>query len=141
MDSATETVTLLAHGEFDCDNCDRITAYVHDALAAGRSTIIFDFRHVTFLDAATIRTLLAARAAAMAAGGSLRIVNAGRLVSRVLDITGTRAALCPAVLDAARARLPIAAEVAATSAHLIDRAYEVMADTRRILARIHADRI
>lgn len=91
-----DAVTLLAYGEFDADNSDEIATAVQDALAAGRHAITVDLQHVGFISAATVRTLLTCRAVAVADGGSLRVVNAGGIVARVLDLTVSQDDLRPA---------------------------------------------
>ncbi|GGQ77033.1 STAS domain-containing protein [Couchioplanes azureus] len=151
-DPATpHTATLHAGGEFDLDNCQKIAAAVRDMVIAGHRAIIVDLRRVTFIDAATVRTLLTCHALVRDAGATMAISNATDAVAWVLNLTATPhddrrdASPEPKVEDrppsGRRGRTTPASpctvkEVAATSAALIDRAHALLAENRRIRAML-----
>ncbi|BCJ47006.1 hypothetical protein GCM10010168_34740 [Actinoplanes ianthinogenes] len=133
--SARGVFCLIASGEFDRDNADLIQTAVCAALAAGRHTIVVDLGRVTFLDATTVNVLVRCQSLAAAHRGSLYVRNARPVVVRVLDGTGTHE-----MLTEAEAAASGPAELVATSRFLVDRAHTLRAETRRIIATIHADR-
>ncbi|WP_433296050.1 STAS domain-containing protein [Actinoplanes sp. CA-030573] len=83
-----ETARLRARGEFDHDNCDLVPAVVTEAIVTGHTRIILDLAEVTFIDAATVKALMAAGDLAASAGATVRLENAAGMVARVLAITG-----------------------------------------------------
>jgi anti-anti-sigma factor len=84
---------LRATGEFDRDNCDQFPAAVRVALAGYCRDIVVDLAEVTFIDAATVRALLACREAAVAHGCDLWVLNETGVVAAVLEIAGAWAGL------------------------------------------------
>ncbi|GAB2581214.1 hypothetical protein Aab01nite_58220 [Paractinoplanes abujensis] len=151
----TRAVPIMAGGAFDRSSRLQLTAAVRDALAIGTHHVVVDVEHATSIDAATIGALLTCRALALAAGGSLSVVNDNGIVAQVLDLTGTRRSLCPPApngpvpavrpvpkpgpssTDSAR---QVTAEVIETSAALLARAGDLVAASRELMNRIVADR-
>ena len=84
---------LRAAGEFDRDSCDQFGAAVRVALAGFCREIVVDLAEVTFVDARTVRTLLACHRSAGDHGCDLCVVNATGVVARVLELTGARTEL------------------------------------------------
>ncbi|SNY61178.1 STAS domain-containing protein [Paractinoplanes atraurantiacus] len=137
--------TLHAHGEFDRDNCDRFATAVYVELAAGRRVIDMNMRHLDFIDAACVATLLDCRARAFAVGAELRIGEAAGIVAQILDITAVPRLHGPSGgahrwtrRSVPRDPLSAAAEVVATSGYLVERARVLVAQTRRLLTAIHS---
>jgi anti-anti-sigma factor len=137
-----DSARLVACGELDRDNQEQISAAVRRELAAGRNVITVDLRDVTFLDAGALRTLVACRDLAVGAGRRMPVINATGLVALVLELTtdlvpppasSPRTAVAPRPPPAEMER---AAELAATSASLIDRARGLVIETHRIINTI-----
>ncbi|MCA2217485.1 ANTAR domain-containing protein [Jidongwangia harbinensis] len=75
-------------GELVVDTADALVAAIHAGLSAGLVTsMVVDLARVSFLDMAGLGALLRARAAALQAGASLRIVRPQPLVQQVLHLT------------------------------------------------------
>ncbi|WP_433299218.1 STAS domain-containing protein [Actinoplanes sp. CA-030573] len=148
-------VRVLAGGAFDRSSCHQLTTAVRGALSVGSPHIVVDVEHVTLMDSASIRALLACRGLALAAGGSLRVANDSGIVARVLDITDARRLLCPpdstdlvAAVRPAPQRGPLSAdsaqavvaEVIRTSESLLGHAYDLVAVSRELMNRLAANR-
>lgn len=148
-------VRLAASGEFDRDNHGDIAVAVLQALAGGRRSVVLDFGGVTFIDAAAVRTLVTCQDLALAGGGSLEIVNATGIVARVLDITAAAAGHHPGDVGGGVTHRasefgasgprggvsPVAVstsiELTEVSAQLVDRARDLISESRKIIATIH----
>jgi anti-anti-sigma factor len=92
--SDDHTTRLRAGGEFDRDNRHLLAAAVQRALDGGQTTVILDFRRVTFIDAAVVSALLHEMQRAAEQGRRLCLINVRGEVDRVLRITGATATLC-----------------------------------------------
>ena len=79
-------VTVIIRGEIDIATCEAM----RDALTAGFSPVHLeaDLSAVTFMDASGIGVLLATRAQAAEAGGSLTLRAPSRAVRRLTGILG-----------------------------------------------------
>lgn len=75
-------------GEVDMETAPQVTDAVRTALATRPREVQIDMASVTFLDSSGIRTLLQAQSEAAEQGAVLRVVNAHRRVTKVLDLTG-----------------------------------------------------
>ena len=84
--AATATVRLA--GECDLVSAEAARAAVAQ-LPAATAQIIVDLRHVSFIDAAGIGSLIAARKTAAAAGRDLVVRHPSRAVRRLLELTQT----------------------------------------------------
>jgi anti-anti-sigma factor len=80
--SATITVT----GEIDLET----SGALHDALTRANQCrkVHLDLSGVDYMDSTGLRTVLVAKAEIERAGGSLDVVAASSIVSRLIDITG-----------------------------------------------------
>ena len=78
--------TLVARGELDFSSGDLLAAAA--ATRSGWRTLNIDLRDVTFIDAGGLRCLLALRESR-----DVRCVNPSAVVSRLVDLTGTRTRL------------------------------------------------
>jgi anti-anti-sigma factor len=85
----TDTISALAvEGECDLMTAPSLAEIAQRVLAEGKNLII-DLSEVSFLDAATVRALLDADAAAQARGCELVVqLTRATMVERVLSITG-----------------------------------------------------
>ncbi|MFJ2648979.1 STAS domain-containing protein [Streptomyces sp. NPDC087420] len=83
-------------GELDLITSPEIRQRVHDAVAAGRHTLVLDLSQVFFCDSSGVGVLIAARRLIRSCGGGLRIVlpargaEDGSHVNRVLAALGVR---------------------------------------------------
>jgi anti-sigma B factor antagonist len=85
---------LSVTGEVDMSNHDLLGAIIAGAVVDDAvRTVIVDLHAVAFLDAAGVRTLLAARQWAAERGTKLRVDRPRGLVERVLRLTGTLSVL------------------------------------------------
>lgn len=98
-------VLVTVSGEIDVATAEQLRVRLAGPAGDGRRVIV-DLSGVSFIDAAGARVLAGAAARAAARGGSLQLAAAGRLVRRVLALTG---------LDQ---RIPMAATVAEARATL-----------------------
>jgi anti-sigma B factor antagonist len=88
-DQAVGVALLRLRGEFDLDNCAALLAAITTALAdATVRRVVIDLGEVTFIDSATIGTLIDGHVDAVRSGRSLHIERAHGSVLRVLQITG-----------------------------------------------------
>ncbi|AUG75367.1 hypothetical protein CFP65_0400 [Kitasatospora sp. MMS16-BH015] len=93
-DGAHATVITLV-GELDMATKARLLDTVGRCLETGASTIVVDLSSLTFCDVSGLNALLAASRSTVAAGGSLRLVNPSRSVTRLINLTGTGGVLLP----------------------------------------------
>ena len=89
-----ENFRLTAAGEFDSDNGEVLGLPVRMAIMSGYTTVTVDFAKVTFIDASVIGILISCQKLAARHGSTLRIHNPSGMPALVLDLTGTREALC-----------------------------------------------
>jgi anti-anti-sigma factor len=81
---------LAVTGQLRVDAAERLAATIAAALTGNRVTrLVVDFARVSFLDVTAVSSLLQARAAALQAGASFRIIRPQRPVRRVLHLTDT----------------------------------------------------
>ncbi|GAB2581200.1 hypothetical protein Aab01nite_58200 [Paractinoplanes abujensis] len=131
---------LHAYGEFDRDNRELILAAAREAVAAGHRRIDLDLTAVTFIDAATVATLLTCRDLIAAAGGGIRIVNAGGIVAHVLTILDVKAALIRPAAAARAETTPATGRVLADPPPVPDSGGVPMAADGALPARCRAGR-
>ena len=79
---------IVAHGVLDFGFTEHLTGVLAAALAEHPSYVVLDLGDVWLIDAGVVRVLIAFQARATAIGSDLRIVNAGGVVRRVLELTG-----------------------------------------------------
>ena len=87
------TAYILAIGEIDSNTQDELGAALRTAIAA-HERVDLDIGMVTFIDAATVGTLVQYRNLATAYGCAFRVLHPTGMVARVLDITHTKTMLC-----------------------------------------------
>ena len=73
-------------GDVDVGEADALDAGLRELASTGRPLEVA-MEGVTFMGSAGLRALVAARADAEGAGGSLTVVSASQVVRRLLDIT------------------------------------------------------
>src|SRR5687767_2680053 len=78
---------VWAAGEIDISTAPRLWACLDIALG-GRRPVVLDLEGISFMDAAAIPVLLAARQLSTELGTSFRVRQPSRAVLRVLDIIG-----------------------------------------------------
>ncbi|WP_236717966.1 STAS domain-containing protein [Actinoplanes sp. TFC3] len=120
-----------------------------EAVAAGHRTITIDLKAVTFFDAASVAALVSCRDLTTAAGGRVRVENAGGTVAyvlKVLDVDSLLTVSTPAAgrkvsstVDRGPAAIrpqrrndlaAVSAELVATSRSLSERARGLAAQSR-----------
>ena len=74
-------------GELDMSTCGQLRDAIQSHIGAATG-IVLDLAAVSFVDSSAIRVMIEARAAALAAGGSLTIRNPSAPVHRVLTVAG-----------------------------------------------------
>jgi anti-anti-sigma factor len=83
-------LTVVLAGEYDIAR----TAELRDALLGphrAESEVVADLSGVTFMDSTALRSLLEVRTELERRGATFRLINPGRMVARLLDISGTAA--------------------------------------------------
>jgi anti-sigma B factor antagonist len=78
---------VAAHGDIDITNAAELESALLEAAARGYGTVVADLTRAQFCDASGLRTLLAARQRATAAGGEMLLVSRGPGMLRILAIT------------------------------------------------------
>lgn len=79
---------LRVQGELDLATVDQFATRVSGALDAAASALVLDFGGVTFVDSTGLGSLVRLRDQARKGGKRLELVQVGRQVRRVLDLTG-----------------------------------------------------
>jgi anti-anti-sigma factor len=93
---------IVAHGVLDFGFTEQLTGVLAATLAEHPAHVVLDLGDVWLVDAAVVRVLIAFSARATAVGSELRIVNAGGVVRRVLEITGVLAVLAGSACNPSR---------------------------------------
>jgi anti-anti-sigma regulatory factor len=88
------TVLVAAGGRLERLNRPQLAAALRTAIAGGPDAVEVDIGRATLIDPAILRALLDARALAAEHGCRFRVLAPTGLPARVLEVTGTRAALC-----------------------------------------------
>ena len=89
--TATDAVLALA-GEIDMATAGDLRAATGRALQGSPSRVVLDFASVTFCDSQGLSTLISINREVTGAGSRLVLTNVGDFMSRLLEITGLRAA-------------------------------------------------
>ena len=89
--SAGDAVLVLT-GEIDMATAGDLRAATDRSLQAGPGRIVLDFSGVTFCDSQGLSTLISLHREVSAAGSRLVLANVGDFMTRLLEITGLRAA-------------------------------------------------
>lgn len=82
----TQLVEIV--GRLDNAHAATLTGHAEDALARGRPHLILDMSAVTFINSAGLRALMQIVKRAVAANGSLTIINPSGPVEKVLELVG-----------------------------------------------------
>jgi anti-anti-sigma factor len=90
---AGDTATVSAAGEIDLHTAAGLEAEAVRALDQGPARLILDLAEVTFCDSQGLAVLVRLDRLARERGSHLTIVNATRIVARVMRITGLDTAL------------------------------------------------
>lgn len=83
-----ETVVVAPTGEADISTALELLQAMSDAIASDRRHVVVDLDHLTFMDASTLRVLVAARLRTSEAGKTLQVRCGTRQGLRLLRITG-----------------------------------------------------
>jgi anti-anti-sigma factor len=86
VDQAGESAVVTVHGEIDLESSGELTAVLAGLESSG--TVDVDLAGVSYIDSTGLRSLLAARDAAAAEGGTLRVSATSSIVARLIEITG-----------------------------------------------------
>jgi anti-sigma B factor antagonist len=89
--TADEAMLVLT-GEIDIATAGSLRDTAQRTIATRPARLVLDFGGVTFCDSQGLAALIAMNKDVRAAGGRLAFVNVGEFMSRLLDITGLRAA-------------------------------------------------
>ncbi|HEX2180541.1 MAG TPA: STAS domain-containing protein [Actinomycetota bacterium] len=84
---AGKTVKLVVAGELDSTSAAMLDRFIRREELAEPTLIRVDLQHTSFMDAAGVRSLVAAARRAGAGSWRLRVVNARGMVRKVCDIT------------------------------------------------------
>ncbi|MGH9297334.1 MAG: STAS domain-containing protein [Acidimicrobiales bacterium] len=79
---------LSIRGEIDVSTAPELRDRLLEVSQKGQNTVVVDLTEVTFLDSTALGVLVSGLKRFRAADGDLRLVVAGRSVSKVLEITG-----------------------------------------------------
>ncbi len=92
--AADGTLRVLVAGELDMATADPLLRVLVDAMRVDHACqVVVDLSEVSFLDATGIGVLLSAHSAALERGCRLRVLGAGGMVRKVLEITGVQEVL------------------------------------------------
>jgi len=80
--------TIALRGEIDDSNAEQLRQVVDDLLATGVTTVVADFRAVTFFDSSCLGVLVYAHRALGERGGTLTVVNTSAYGRKIFRITG-----------------------------------------------------
>lgn len=83
--STIDTVRIQLSGELDYSNTELLSAWLRSQI--GHRIVRLDLAAVTFVDCAVVGTVLAAHEQQQARAAELQLVNVGRPVRRVLELT------------------------------------------------------
>ncbi len=89
--TASETVLALT-GEIDIATAGSLRAAAKRTIATRPARLVLDFAGVTFCDSQGLSALIGLNRDIRATGGRLVFINVSEFMSRLLDITGLRAA-------------------------------------------------
>jgi len=89
--TATDAVLLLV-GEIDMATAGELRAAATRSMATPPGRVVLDFAGVTFCDSQGLSTLISLNRDVTAGGSRLVLANVGDFMSRLLEITGLRAA-------------------------------------------------
>jgi len=95
---ATGPTVMTVVGELDIATAPGLAQALMD-FASGGARVLLDLRQLTFLDCRGLSVLLAARQRFVASGGDLVLVEVRGVARRVVDLTGSAAALGLAPAD------------------------------------------
>ena len=87
-------VIVALDGELDLDGVPLLLTEVRQQLASGAEVIEIDAAALSFIDSAGLHAILAAKAAAKAAGRQFRVGAASTHLTRVVELTGLAETLC-----------------------------------------------
>ncbi|WP_433606827.1 STAS domain-containing protein [Dactylosporangium sp. CA-139114] len=90
----SHTVLVVAGGRLERLNRPQLAAVLRAAIASAPSAVEVDIDRATLIDPAIVRALLDARDLAAEYGCGFRVLDPTGLPARILEATGTRAALC-----------------------------------------------
>jgi anti-sigma B factor antagonist len=85
-----QRVILAAHGELDLATVEQLRSECDELVSRGFDTMVLDLRGLVFLDSTGLRFILEQSARPDA---TITVIDGRPLVSRLFDITGTRAML------------------------------------------------
>jgi anti-sigma B factor antagonist len=91
MRTATDAVLILT-GEIDMATAGDLRAATARTLQEPPGRVVLDFAGVTFCDSQGLSTLISINREVAGVGGRLVLINVGDFMSRLLEITGLRAA-------------------------------------------------
>jgi anti-sigma B factor antagonist len=84
----SEDKTVLAiNGKLNVTTADEFNAAVEEAQGE-TAALILDFKELSYIASAGLRVLVAAQKRAKAGGGTLALINVGKEVMEVLEVTG-----------------------------------------------------
>jgi len=84
----TGRVDAALSGEIDLSTVDELEGRLRGSLDGGPPLLVIDLRQVTFLDSSGLRLLLRLDERQKGIGGRMVLVQGGRRVARVFELTG-----------------------------------------------------
>lgn len=94
QERGTDSVRIFPSGELDMLTAPILDAALQAVESAAPRWIVIDLRRLLFMDCCGLRVLLGAHERAGKGGWGLSVVHPAGGVRRVLELTGTAAALC-----------------------------------------------
>jgi anti-sigma B factor antagonist len=82
-----DTITLSIKGKLSAATAPEFNAAVEEALGESQA-LVLDFKGVDYMASAGLRVLVAAQKRLRASGGSMTLLNVGKEVMEVLEVTG-----------------------------------------------------
>jgi anti-anti-sigma factor len=86
-DHGTTAAVLRPHGRLTMSAAGELKALLDGTIAAGRTLVVVDLSGVEFMDSSGLGALVGGLRATRAAGGDLRIAQAGPQIRTVLELT------------------------------------------------------
>jgi anti-anti-sigma factor len=87
-----DEAVLILNGEIDIATAGDLRDAARRTIASRPARLVLDFAGVTFCDSQGLSALITLNKDVRATGGRLIFVNVGEFMSRLLDVTGLRAA-------------------------------------------------
>ena len=85
--STESEIRVSIEGRIDTNTSPELQNEIMKSFQKGKH-IVLDFKEVAYISSAGLRALLLGQKSAIAKGGSMKIINASKVVKEVFEITG-----------------------------------------------------